>query len=118
MNSSDKPDKFVILTVSEMREKYYLKDERPPVLCLMASNVPATLHAVIHIAERWGISDDLLRADATQRASKDEIEYLKTVVNYFDDALDAWLAGPEASDPHPSKEYLAFSNMRMAADGC
>jgi hypothetical protein len=33
-----------------------------------------------------------------------------------DDALDEWFAGPEADDPHPSDEYVAFSAMRMVAD--
>ena len=33
-----------------------------------------------------------------------------------EDALDEWLAGPEAAGPQFSQEYLAFSAMRMAAD--
>jgi hypothetical protein len=40
------------------------------------------------------------------------------VIDHFDDALDDWLAGPEAALPIQSAEYLAFSNMRIAADGC
>ena len=65
-----------------------------------------------------GISDDILRLDFRRRASPEEIEYLRAAISRFDDLLDDWLAGPEASDPNPTPEDLAFSNMRMAADGC
>ena len=109
---------FVLLSVAEMRKKYYWPDEMPPILSLFPSNVPEGLRCLIALAERWGISDDLLRLDARLRASTAEIEYLKTAVSRFDDELDAWLAGPDASSPNPTTEYLAFSNMRMAADGC
>src|SRR5688572_8405117 len=109
---------FEILSVAEMRKKYYWPDEKPPVVSLSTKNVPQSLQCLIPIAERWGISDDMLRSDARRKASAAEIEYLRKVVSHFDDELDHWLAGPEASDPNPSPEYLAFSNMRMAADGC
>jgi len=40
---------------------------------------------------------------------------LKATIMEFDHSLDDWLAGPEADSPTPSKEYIAFSAMRMAA---
>lgn len=109
---------FVVLSVAEMRKKYYWPDEMPPIVSLSPNNVPEGLRCLIPLAERWGISDDILRSDARHKASSAEIEYLKAVVRRFDDELDDWLAGPEARSPNPTPEYLAFSNMRMAADGC
>ena len=109
---------FVVLSVAEMRSKYYWPDEMPPIVTLSPENVPEKLRCLIPLAERWGISDDMLRLDACEKASAAEIEYLRSVVVHFDDELDESLAGPEASSPNPTTEYLAFSNMRMAADGC
>lgn len=109
---------FEMLSIAEMRKKYYWPDEMPPGVSLYADNVPEGLRCLIPLAERWGISDDILRSDACRRASAAEIDYLKAAINHFDDALDDWLAGPEASRPDPTLEYVAFSSMRMAADGC
>jgi|688.fasta_scaffold545770_2 hypothetical protein len=111
-------DSFVLLTVAEMRQKFYQPNELPPRLSLRSENVPKSLQKLIPIAERWGISDDLLRQDARRTATPAELKYLMAVIDHFDDALDDWLAGPEAALPIQSAEYLAFSNMRIAADGC
>jgi hypothetical protein len=109
---------FEMLSLAEMRKKYYWTDELPPTVTLLPNNVPEQLRCLIPLAERWGISDDILRLDAREKASADEIEYLKAAVRRFDDELDDWLASPEASSLTPTPEYLAFSSMRMAADGC
>jgi hypothetical protein len=117
--ASDNPDDFFeVLPMGEMRRKYYHPDERPPVITLSAEKVPEGLRALIPIAEKWGISDDILREDALQRASKEERDELTRIVTQYDDLLDAWLAGPETANPPFSAVYLAFSNMRMAAYGC
>lgn len=109
---------FEVLSVAEMRRKYYWPDELPQGVSLVSDNVPERLRCLLPLAERWGISDDMLRLDTRRKASAAEIDYLITVLRHFDDELDEWLAGPEASSPNPTPEYLAFSNMRMAADGC
>jgi hypothetical protein len=114
----EKEKRFDVLSVGEMRRKYYKSDERPPEIRLSAEKVPDSLRGLIPLAEKWGISDDMFRADALRRASPSDIAELKRIIAEHDDLLDDWLAGPEAQDPNPSKEYLAFSNMRMAADGC
>lgn len=49
-------------------------------------------------------------------APADVLDNLRQVVERFEDALDAWLAGSKASRTPPSREYLAFSALRMAAD--
>ncbi len=103
--------------MEELRHRFYGTDEPPPALTLSPDNVPEALHGLMPLAARWGISDDILRSDARRRASTDEVDYLKSAVAHFDDALDEWLAGSEAQSERPTIEYLAFSNMRMAADG-
>jgi len=110
--------RFEVMSVGEMRKKYYTPGEQPPPVRLDPVHVPERLRILIPLAEKWAISDDILRADAVRRASPDEIANLKKIVQDYDDVFDEWLAGPEARSPNPSAEYLAFSNMRMAADGC
>jgi len=112
-----KEDSFVLLSVAELRRRFYPTNEMPPLLSLRSENVPQS-RELIPLAERWGISDDILRQHACRNAPPAELQYLKAVIDHFDDALDDWLAGPEAALPIQSAEYLAFSNMRMAADGC
>ena len=109
---------FEVLSRAEMAKKYYRPDELPQTASLSPDGVPMRLRCLIPLAERWGISDDNLRSAALSKAEATEIEYLKTAVRRFDDELDDWLAGPEANSMRPTPEYLAFSNMRMAADGC
>ena len=84
-------DSFVLLTVAEMRQKFYQPNELPPRLSLRSENVPKSLQKLIPIAERWGISDDLLRQDARRTATPAELKYLMAVIDHFDDALDDWL---------------------------
>jgi hypothetical protein len=109
---------FEVLSIADMRNKYYWPDEQPPVVPIAFEKVPEQLRPLIPLAERWGISDDMLRSDARCKALPEEIAYLKEAIRRFDNELDHWLAGPEASSATPSQEYLAFSNMRMAAAGC
>jgi hypothetical protein len=115
---TEKKKRFDVLSVGELRAKYYSPDEQPPHIRLNPQIVPEALRVLIPHAEKWGISDDILRLDAVRKAPPNEIADLRKIVAEFDDLLDEWLAGPEAQSPSPSREYLAFSNMRMAADGC
>ncbi len=112
------PSSFVVMSIEEMRQKSYKPDERPVIEPLCPDNVPEGLRCLIPLAERWGINDDILRMDELDRAAPAEIDYLKSVIRHFDDQIDDWLAGPEAASPHPTREYLAFTTMRMAAYGC
>ena len=113
----DHPERFEVLPVGEMRRRYYSPHEKPPELRLNAEGVPEPLRPLIPIAEKWGISDDILRHDFVQKAAPGDLAELKRLVAANDDLLDAWLAGPEADGPVLSQEYLAFTHMRMAADG-
>jgi hypothetical protein len=63
-------------------------------------------------------SDDLIRADFMQKAPAAAVAELRRVVGKHNHLLNDWLAGPAAEGPNFSPEYIAFSFMRMAADGC
>lgn len=106
------------MTAGEMEEKYYRPDERSLEMRLDLASVPEGLRSVIPLAKKWGISDDMLRRREKTRASQEELTELTRIVVAHDDQLDRWLAGPAADHVLLTAEYLAFANMRMAADGC
>ena len=81
-----------------------------------SQRVPVSLRHLIPLVQKFGITDDLARETIVSSASKAEIEALKQAVQANDALLDAWLAGPEATGPCFSNEYIAFSAMRVAAD--
>lgn len=80
------------------------------------ASTPPDLRPIAHYVAIWGISDDGYRAQLIGSASEGARLNLKRVVSEYDDALDAWLAGPEAAGPDFSEAYIAFSSMRMASD--
>ena len=111
----DDANSFRLTTVGEARRAGFTAANRPTIV-LDPSRVPLSLRPLIPLAERWGIPDDVIRDDVFRQASPSELEHLTTILREHDDALDAWLAGPEASSALPSLEYVAFSAMRMGAD--
>lgn len=117
-DDENEDDRFEVLPAGEMREKYGLYAEAAPKIHLDHSKVPVELHPLIPLAEKWGISDDLIRADFAAKAGEAAVRELAETLRAYDDALDAWLAGSEVNAPELSKEYIAFSCMRMAGDGC
>lgn len=78
--------------------------------------VPLALHELIPYAERYGIADDGYRAQLIALLDDSERDDLALAVVRFADALDDWLAGPEANSDCPTHEYVAFSALRMAVD--
>src|SRR5260370_39093942 len=107
----EKKERFEVLSIGEMRRKYYAPNEVPPRIQLDAQRVPEALRVLIPLAEKWGISDDILRGDAADNASPDEVAEFRRIVQQYEDLLMEWLAGPDAEMPELSKEYLAFTNM-------
>jgi hypothetical protein len=79
-------------------------------------HIPRTLQALIPLAERFGLADDVERERLVRATPAQELHTLVAAVRENDDALDLWLAGPEAAGPEFTDEYVAFSAMRMAAD--
>lgn len=112
--ASDGP--WEVLPAGEMRRKYGLYAENRPVIKLHPKRVPEALRALIPLAEKFGISDDLIRDDLFAKTPKRELSKLKKTLAEHDDLLDEWLAGPEADGPEFSDEYVAFSAMRMGVD--
>lgn len=111
---SDKP--YELGAVGEMRVKYGLSAANRPVIRLDPENVPENLRHLVPYAEYWGVGDDLIRDDVIRTAPAEMREDLKRIMQAHDVLLNEWLAGPESYSQSPSAEYLAFSNMRMAAD--
>ena len=117
MTRKERKPKFEVLPTGEMRAKYGLTAENRPTLRLDPTKVPESLRPLLRLAEWYGISDDLIRADVLAKTSPAELAVMQATVGAHDDALDAWLAGPEAKGPSFSDEYIAFCCLRMAADG-
>jgi hypothetical protein len=83
---------------------------------LSAANVPEKFRHLVRLAEQWGISDEVARGEVLDRASVEALEELVDRVAPLHGALDEWLAG-SATSQHPlSREYLAFTHLRLAAD--
>src|SRR5438067_9512072 len=101
-----------------MRRKYGLTATNRPMLVLDPARVPTCLRPLIPLAEVFGVSDDLIRADIVARAPASEVQAMRAAVEAYATGFDEWLAGPEASGPNFSPEYIAFTCLRMAADGC
>lgn len=109
-------DDYEVLPSHEMQEKYGLYAENRPEIHLDSEKVPAPLRHLIPLAEQFGISDDIMREDLLEKTSQKERKAMTRAVLQCGDALDEWLAGPEADGPAYSDEYIAFSNLRLAAD--
>ena len=109
-------DNLGVLTSDEMKQFYGAFYHRSPKVHLDPSKVPERFWPLLPYAEFWGIADDLTREILVEEAPAAVQQNLKQVVAAFDSALDEWLAGPEANDPSPSDEYVAYSAMSMAAD--
>lgn len=108
-------DEYRVVRAGELREQGFTSARRP-VIEFAADDVPANLRHLIPLARQWGINDDIIREEVVANASEDARVELKNAVSAAEDALDGWLAGPEAASPSPTDAYLAFTAMRMAAD--
>jgi len=86
-------------------------------MTLHPSRIPAALHPLIPVAEKWGISDDGYRGDLVEAASTHDLEAL---VHSIDDVTDSdlygWLEGPESAAATPRPEYVAYTCLTMAID--
>jgi len=105
-----------ILTTDQMKQWYGNFHGQSPKLNLDPRNVPEQFWPLLPYAEFWGVADDWTREGLVKQAPAEVQRNLKQVVAAFDDALDEWLAGPEADGTTFSDEYIAYTAMRMAAD--
>jgi hypothetical protein len=109
-------DTTKILNATQMRERYGSFYHSGSKLQLDRGRIPEQFWPLIPYAEHWGASDDWTREDLIESAPVEVLQNLKHVVAEFDNAMNEWLAGPEADDRPPSEEYVAYTAMRMAAD--
>ncbi len=116
--AQERPIKFEVLPAGEMRRRYGLTAENRPTITLDPAAVPSALRHLIPLAERFGVEDDLIRADIVAKTPAAECAAMRAAVEAHAKAFDDWLAGPASAGPAYSPEYLAFSCLRMAADGC
>ncbi len=82
----------------------------------LEEGIPERLLPLVPYAEIWGHPDDRERELVVDKTPVELIGNLKWVVSQYEDDLDEWLAGPEATCSNPSDAYVAFSAMRMAVD--
>lgn len=80
-------------------------------------DVQAGLHQLAPYAAHWGASDDEVRETIVRSTPLSLKRNLKWMVTILDYALTEWLAGPESLSRDPTDAYVAYSAMRMAADG-
>lgn len=105
-----------VLSEAEMQGFYGSFYEQGGRIALDRSRIPEELRKLIPYAAFWGIADDKKRDHLVKQAPDSVRSNLKAVMQKYDDLLDEWLAGPEALSDSPTREYIAFSALRMAAD--
>jgi hypothetical protein len=110
--------RFEVLPAGEMRKKYGLTAENRPIIKLDPAKVPQPLRHLIPMAERFGISDDLIREDLMAKTPAADVNELRRIVQENQELLEMWLTGPASNERPISAEYVAFTCMMMAADGC
>ncbi len=85
-----------------------------PASRLKAAAIPAELHDLIPLAERWGLSDDDLRRELQQRSSACERAEFQAALRGRTAQVDAWLSSLPLGDE--TAEPCAFMYMLHALD--
>lgn len=112
------PKPAKLLTDDEMREQYGELYAASPKNPLNRKNVPENVWPLLPYAEFWGIEEQspIDYEELVSYATPSIRKNLWTAVESLVDELDDWLAGDEAESENPTKEYVSFSILRMAAD--
>jgi hypothetical protein len=99
----------------ELRETYGGIPQDRPAPKVKREDVPEVLHALIPLAEKWGVvADDWEPREILEEVPREEIEDLVECVSpHVDSTFNEWLAGPEAEGPEFTVAYLAFTDLRM-----
>ncbi len=110
---------FEVSTGRELMEKYGLTAENRPPIKLDPQNVPIELHPLIPYAEEWGITDDVIRGDALEKASLETLRDLVQTVHQYAKPLGKWLSAEYMeryrSGGTKTKEQKAFSGLESSA---
>lgn len=81
------------------------------------SSVPISVQPLLPLAEIWGVGGDYDRGMLIEQASLDDLCAVVDAVDRVPDGdLYGWLAGPEALQSRPTREYVAVTNVTMVAD--
>ncbi|MCA9041781.1 MAG: barstar family protein [Planctomycetaceae bacterium] len=104
----------------ELREQllgYYLEFANSvPIKNMDPDYVPSELREYIPYAELWGESDVAIRARLLAKAPILAIKELAAIGYEIEGKLSLWSASSEIDSSGTSKEFLAFSAMKMAAE--
>lgn len=96
----------------EWCRNHHLTDEDRPDIKVPAESLPEELRALAPLAEKWGISDDVIRINCIKAASPEEREELLSAVEQHRSELTAWL---ENTDVTQSEAWTAVAFMETAA---
>jgi hypothetical protein len=80
-----------IAPASVLQKKYGLYAENRPKIHIDPVNVPEHLRDLIPMAEKWGISDDIIRSDFEEKANEAEKREFQEALRGRTDTVNAWL---------------------------
>jgi hypothetical protein len=78
--------------------------------------IPPSARHLAPLAHRWAIGDDFHREAAVHRATSEDLRVLVAAVDSAGDDFWDWLAGDESFAQPPSDEYIAMTDVSLAAD--
>lgn len=81
---------------------------------LQAEDVPENLRHLVPLAEKWGIGDDVERAEFIERAAIGDRQALVRAITPYQSQITAWLDS-FGTDPL-SDEAAAFMYMQLAVE--
>ncbi len=103
-----------VLPAKKMQKKYGLYAENRPEIKLDKQKIPKDLHNLIPYAEKWGIRDDIIRADFEKKSSESDKAKLKNALKGHIKKTNEWL--DTFNKKKMSNEASAFMYMLLAAD--
>ena len=103
-----------IVPASRLQKEFGLYAENRPDIRLDPSRVPVDLRALIPLAEKWGIGDDIIRNDLIDKASAAEKQELHDALYHTHERITEWLQSVPPGES--SDEVEAFMYMQGALD--
>jgi hypothetical protein len=70
----------------------------------------------VPFAQRWAIGDDFDREATVRSAQREDLRRLVAALDSVGDDFWDWLAGDESYAQPPSDEYIALTDVSMAAE--
>jgi len=107
--------RFKVVTVGTVK-KEHVPRANACAIALDTARIPSSLHELTPYAEKWGVRDDSTREELLTSTPPAQLRDVLDKVRAFAGPLSEWLGGNEARLSIPSKEYVAFSALRMFAD--